>query len=635
MNNPSSQIHSREKIRNRITWRSIIIALLLIPPNSYWSIQRGLIWGGPPGTLSLLYNVIFCLFVLTLLNLPLKKFLPRYALQPAELLTIYTLLSLATVVGGFDTIQVLIQILGHPFWFVTPENEWRELFWRHMPRWLTVDDMGVLKGYYDGDSTLYTAKHIYGWLQPVLWWSLFLSALGFVMLCMASIFRKQWTEHERLSYPIIQLPLELAKDVRGGLLSNRLMWIGFGIAGGLNMLNSLHHLNPAVPEILLYTDLRHLFTEKPWNAIGRIRLRCFPYAIGIAFFVPLDLSFSCWFFFLFWKAERVFGSIAGWQSLPGFPYEEAQSAGSYICIGLIALWLSRFHLKSLFTKGSSNDTNEPMRYGIALTGFFIASVFLVLFANRAGMSLGVASIFFGIYFLLSIAITRMRAELGHPAHELYWRGPDAILLTTLGPKRLGASNLSVIALFWGFTRAQRGHIMPHQLEGFKLAAPVSNPRRLPWAMMLAIAIGALVSFWQLLEISYIRGALRARWGGETLLRLERWLNYPTGADIAGSVFMGIGFLFTSILMFLKVRWLWLPLHPVAYPLGTTFTMSWLWFSFLISWTAKWVILKHGGLGLYRRAVPFFLGLILGEFVVGGGWSIVGVIFQMPVYVFWH
>jgi hypothetical protein len=39
--------------------------------------------------------------------------------------------------------------------------------------------------------------------------------------------------------------------------------------------------------------------------------------------------------------------------------------------------------------------------------------------------------------------------------------------------------------------------------------------------------------------------------------------------------------------------------------------------------------------MFRRFTPLFLGLILGEFVIGGGWTIIGLIMQIPVYVFWH
>ena len=49
---------------------------------------------------------------------------------------------------------------------------------------------------------------------PVLIWTGFIATLLFVMQCINVILRKQWTDRERLSYPIIQLPLEMT-DRRG------------------------------------------------------------------------------------------------------------------------------------------------------------------------------------------------------------------------------------------------------------------------------------------------------------------------------------------------------------------------------------------------------------------------------------
>lgn len=626
-----------------VTLRSVVIALILILPNAYWSIQRGMIWGGPPTTLSLFYNVIFTLFVLTLLNLLLKKISKRFALNQQELLVIYVMLSLATAVGGFDTIQVITQILGHPFWAATPENEWRELLWNYIPRWLTVSDLQALKGYYKGNSSLYVAGHFSVWIKPVVWWIAMLAAMAFAMLCLNIILRKQWTEREKLSYPIIQLPLNMTRSNRSSFWTNRMLWLGFFIAASIDTLNSLHYIFPAVPGIPLRSDIRHFFTEKPWNAIGRIRIGVMPFAIGLAFIMPLDLSFSCWFFFLFWKAQEILGAVLGWQSLPGFPYEEAQSSGAYLAIGLISLWLAKSHLKQLGrrlfgkepTAHSDGKSNEPMQYKTAFAGLAVSLIFLVMLCWKGGMSILVAMGFWGIYFLLSVAITWMRASLGHPAHELYWRGPDAIITTTVGPRRLGASNLTVISTLWGITRAQRGHMMPHQLEGFKLASIVQmRSRRLWGAMMLAVVAGALVSFWLMLDLSYQFGAFRARWGGEAFQRLERWLTYPSGTDVSASLFMVIGFSLSLIFMAMKVRFLWWPLHPVAYPLANSFTLTWIWFSIFLSWLAKWLILRVGGLKAYRQAVPLFMGLLLGEFITGGLWSIIGMIFEMPVYVFW-
>ena len=92
--------------------------------------------------------------------------------------------------------------------------------------------------------------------------------LVFGMLCINVLVRRPWTEAEKLSYPIIQLPLQMT-DGRSSLLSNRMMWIGFGLGAGLDILNGLHFLYPIIPGLggRLY-DLRPFFTNKPWNAIG-------------------------------------------------------------------------------------------------------------------------------------------------------------------------------------------------------------------------------------------------------------------------------------------------------------------------------------------------------------------------------
>jgi hypothetical protein len=47
------------------------------------------------------------------------------------------------------------------------------------------------------------------------------------------------------------------------------------------------------------------------------------------------------------------------------------------------------------------------------------------------------------------------------------------------------------------------------------------------------------------------------------------------------------------------------------------------------------VLKLGGVKLYRQAVPFFLGLILGDYTLGCVWSLIGLVLEMPTYIVWH
>ena len=97
-----------------------------------------------------------------------------------------------------------------------------------------------------------------------------------------------------------------------------------------------------------------------------------------------------------------------------------------------------------------------------------------------------------------------------------------------------------------------------------------------------------------------------------------------------------GFLFTGGLWWLRRLFPLWPFHPAGYAVASsTLTVGWLWSSILISWAAKVMILRIGGIGLYRKAVPLFLGLILGEFIVGGAWVVTRLLFDIPVYSFYR
>ncbi len=46
---------------------------------------------------------------------------------------------------------------------------------------------------------------------------------------------------------------------------------------------------------------------------------------------------------------------------------------------------------------------------------------------------------------------------------------------------------------------------------------------------------------------------------------------------------------------------------------------------------KLLILRYGGLKLYRDSLPFFLGLILGDFTIGSIWAIGGPLMGIQTY----
>ena len=629
--------------RTSVSAHTLLIAVFLSPINIYWTVQMELVrYSGLPTTISLFFNVVFNLLVLSLLNAGVRRFLKKTLFKPGELVVIYTMLSIASGIGGHSMMQILPPMLGHPFWFATEENDWKNLFWRYIPRWLAVDDKNALRGYYEGDS-LYTIPHLKAWLTPVIAWSAFIFVVLLIMLCINIIVRKQWIEREKLSYPIIQLPLSMTE---ARFFSNRIMWLGFGIVAIVDILNGLHFLFPSVPSVF---DKRYYihFSDEPLNAMGRLPFALYPFVIGLGFLIPLDLSFSCWFFFWFWKAQLVLGSIVGLRTLPSFPYLNSQAFGGYIGVTLIALFVSRKHLyavcKQVFNpKGGLDDSGEALSYRTTLIVMVGGMIFLTAFCYKAGMSIPVVLIFFTLFFLISLGITRMRAELGAPVHDIHYTGPEQVMVWTVGTRTLGAQNLTVLSFFWFLTRTYYSHVMPHQLEGFKLAnsTQVEN-KKILLAMTLASGVGILSAFWVLLHIPYKLGALtRIPWptvnafGREPWNRLEGWLSSSSSTDYPSVIFIGFGLLFTFLLMFIRMKFFWCPLYPAAYAVTNSWGIHNIWFCLFLAWVAKQLILQYGGFSAHRKAVPFFLGLILGEFTVGSLWTIIGIMFDIPTYGFY-
>jgi len=166
-----------------VTPRALLVALILLPLNAWWVIRMEVVrYAGHPTTISLFFNVVFLLAVLLGINSVVRRLRATWALTPPELITVYVMLALGSAIAGHDMIEVLTPILSHAHYYARPENNWLNDIIPHIPKWLSVTDQRALKEFYEGTSTLYVRHNIMAWLGPVLWWSAFLSVLGFMML---------------------------------------------------------------------------------------------------------------------------------------------------------------------------------------------------------------------------------------------------------------------------------------------------------------------------------------------------------------------------------------------------------------------------------------------------------------------
>jgi hypothetical protein len=227
-----------------------------------------------------------------------------------------------------------------------------------LPDWLVVKDTGILTPFYSGESSFYLSRHLTVWLVPIVCWTAFVTLLIWVMLCINLLLRKQWIEHERLAYPIVELPYNMTitdnSPAKKGSnpLPNRRLWAGFAISGGISLLNGASHLYPSLPSIPIWVaSLNRFATTKPWNAIFSMNITLYPFVMGLGFLMPLSLAVSYWSFYLFWQFQRIIGSQLGLQSLPGFPYPIAQVRGVWIALLLYAAWGGRQYFQQVLRQG--------------------------------------------------------------------------------------------------------------------------------------------------------------------------------------------------------------------------------------------------------------------------------------------
>ena len=97
---------------------------------------------------------------------------------------------------------------------------------------------------------------------------------------------------------------------------------------------------------------------------------------------------------------------------------------------------------------------------------------------------------------------------------------------------------------------------------------------------------------------------------------------------------GIGFLFTLFLGAMQTRFAWWLWHPIGYATASSGTMEGLWVSIFITWLAKSLIARYGGAAATRTALWLFVGLVLGDFVMGTTWNVIGLSMGKTIYRIW-
>ncbi len=630
--------HKSRSAHSGLTWRVLVVGILLTPINVYWVLRIETIPDlAHSTTLSLMFTAVYTLVILCAINWILRKVVPGLALHQSELLLVYSMVCIGSAMAAHDFIAGLIPVFTWTFWMANPSNNWDSLVNPLMPDWLTMQDRSVMRGFYEGGTSMYRLEILRAWAPPMAFWLIFIVLLVVVMLCLNSIVRRRWLDDEHLACPLVYVPVEVTRP-HGGLFRNKLFWIGFGIAGAIEIWNRISFFHPIVPGIPFEpVNMAAGIRSRPWNAIIELPRSFHPFLIGLGYMMPSDFLFSFWVFYFSWKAQKVLGAIVGLDAVPHYPFESSQGFGAYLVFGLYSLWLGRDYLRKFFStvtgRGLSlSEEGEPLSYRIAAAGAILGLVGLVWFSAAMGMRMWVSVLFFLIYYMLALSITRMRAQFAVPTHSLLSTsvvsaGPPAILTSVLGSRSFPKKDLVGFSNYFWFNRAYRGHAMPHQIEAMKMQDETAGGNRgTVLALLIAAAVGTLASFWTILHLYYIFGATAKggmnMWAPENFKLLSSWISAPRGPEWGAVIAIGFGAVFAFFLQAMRMRFVNWPFHPLAYAISGDTTSNYLWMPLTIAWVVKSSIVKYAGHKMYQRLLPLFMGLILGQFMLGGTINIV-------------
>ena len=283
-------------------------------------------------------------------------------------------------------------------------------------------------------------------------------------------------------------------------------------------------------------------------------------------------------------------------------------------------------------KPTGADKNELMSYRMAFIGGLVGILFLCAFLVAAGLPVQVAGLFVFVYLCFALTLARIVSEAGAGwAWAPDW-SPSAFVGDAFGTNHLAANQLTVLYGYTGWMSDMRDNPMPQSVSATKIGqASGISPRAYLKPLLWAAAFGILAAFWAHLQIYYTYGAATAKvrpaLAGNSATGYARQavslMTTPTLQDVPGLGAAFFGLLAAIGMSLLRQQLPWWPLHPLGYALATTRSMEYMWCPFFIAWLAKRITLRYGGISAYRAALPFFLGLILGDYVVPTIWGLFG------------
>ena len=609
-------------LRSAILGIAVVLAVVMGAPYSIWMVRSSEItWSYFPTSAG------FCFVAIWLANALVRRVREGWALRPAELAVIVIMGLAATGIPTF-IVGTVLSILASPYYGATPENDWAGNIHPYLPSWVVpAPDGGAMRWFYEGlpkgQSIPFEA-----WLGPLFWLLSLILTVYFVCFCLVVIFRRQWVEHERLVFPLMEMPRLLIDDGGRPILRTTGFWVGVAIPAGMILFNIIGSFYIGFPKL----NFNHAVNLQLSREFPTISLMLYFPVIGFMYLVSTSVSFSVVFFYLVavvqegvtrrigYDVTRPDAFVWGMQSLSW------QAWGGFTAMVLISLWMARRHVKAVLRqvfggKQTIDDGEEMVSYRTAVYGFIIGMVYILAWLWRSGMDLHIAALFIAGVLVAYYGITRIVIQAG-----VYFLTPpvgaQAFALAITGTS-VGGHNLVALGISYSWFGDVQSIFMPAAAHAARLGELYKLRRSMALALGLAVVVGFTSCLYFLLTLCYKYGAGNfGSWyfvagggaGGMAFNGVIRHFNEPWPTDWNKLSYFGIGMVVYSLLAFLQYRFHWWPLHPVGITVAPLWMTRLIVFSVFLAWICKSSIMRYGGISAYRNARPFFMGLIAGYFL---------------------
>jgi hypothetical protein len=430
------------------------------------------------------------------------------------------------------------------------------------------------------------------------------------------------------------------KGLIDSFFRNRMMWVGFIAMAAIQSLNGLNNYFPDIPRFPLQISTSGMLSEAPLNLLKPMTFTIWPVVFGLSYLLTTEVAFSLWFFYWFAKLQLIIAYYLGFQpdAMPSPTWTRGwaksfvayEQVGAYIAYVGIIVWAGREHYRYVSrravgrARSTPEEREEALTYPVAFWGFILSFALVVAWTVAAGVRLDIALALWLSYLMLSIVLTRVVAEGGLLFVQSGWAplGPIAQLVGS-GPNAWLPSASVVPASFiqGAIMTDMRGFLLPSFVQSFKLAKDRGIKARPLLALIgVCIIVAVAVSWWNILRLGYtdVGGLqLETQWsrGNIATLPAQNSLEFVKGSQVnffANWSWLCIGALLTCALMWMRSYFLWFPLHPIGLIMCWPAAMYSLWFSIFLAWLCKVVIIKYSGHDAYRKLLPFFLGIALGD-----------------------